>query len=99
MSQSTDIERNHYNLVAKAVNTMRFYLLSLFAIVSNYGAQGCAPAVALAALAAGTASSIALNAALRSLKNIDPQGNGCDSISFYTSRPLVSLLLQSIMSK
>ena len=79
---------------------MRFYLLSLFAIASNYGAQGCAPAILPPLLLAGGTLGVlgAVDAANRLLKKVDPQGNGCDSISFYTSRPLVSLLLQN-MSK
>ena len=65
---------------------MRFYLLGLFAIVSHYGAQGCGPALAPlipAALAAtGLVTAAAVGDALRSLRNVDPQGNGYNLISF-----------------
>merc|ERR1712168_1574101 len=67
----------HSTLVAEVVNTMRFYLLGLFAILFNYGAEGCGPALAPlipAALAgAGLITAAAVGDAVRSLRNVDPQ--------------------------
>ena len=74
-------------MVAKVVNTMRFYLLGLFAILSNYGAQGCGPALIplIPAALAGTGliTAAAIGDAGRALiRNVDPQGNGYNLISF-----------------
>merc|ERR1712228_489376 len=56
---------------------MRFYLLGLFAILSNYGAQGCGPALAGAAAAlvgTGLMTAAAIEEAGRALiRNVDPQ--------------------------